>query len=154
PSEAEQAGFAGAVVFETTGEVGYGGAGAFGDSVEDVAGGGEAGFDADVLRVDGTRDDAADAGDQRGLVADRHDARGGANHVHHVADFDSCAESVPMRIEGADRDGDTGAEAKLFGPLGSEMAGDFVGRFVPACEFSTNSGESGVDTGEEGFGWE
>ena len=64
PGEAQQAGLAGAVVFEAFGERGDGGAGAAGDGFEDVAGGGEAGFDAGARGIDRAGDDAADAGDQ------------------------------------------------------------------------------------------
>ena len=46
PAEAEEAGLAGAIGFEALGEVGDCDAGAAGDGFEDVAGGGEAGFDA------------------------------------------------------------------------------------------------------------
>ena len=50
PGEAQQAGLAGAIVFEALRELGDVGAGAACDGFEDVAGGGEAGFDAGVMR--------------------------------------------------------------------------------------------------------
>ena len=72
-----------------------------------------------VAGMDRARHHAADAGDQAGLVADGHDAGGGADHVDHVAEADAGADGVPVRVEGADGDGDAGAQAELRGPLGA-----------------------------------
>ena len=67
PGEAQQAGLAGAVGFEALRQLGDLGAGAAGDGFKDVAGRGEAGLDAGVLRMHAAGDDAADAGDELGL---------------------------------------------------------------------------------------
>ena len=50
PTEPQQAGLAGAVVFQAAAEFGDGGVGAAGDGAEDVACGREAGFDAGEAR--------------------------------------------------------------------------------------------------------
>ena len=52
--------------------------------------------------IDRAGDDAADAGNQRLLVAEADDAGRGADDVDHVAEADVGADRVPMRVEGAD----------------------------------------------------
>ena len=124
PGEAEQAGLPGAIVFQALGKLGDRGSGAAGDGFEDVAGGGEAGFDAGVVGVHAAGDDAADAGDELGLFRHGDDAGGGADDVDHVAFAAARADGVPVRVEGADGDGDAGLEAPSFGPIGGEVPGD------------------------------
>jgi hypothetical protein len=151
PGEAEEAGLSGTVAVEAFGEVGDGVAGAGGDGVEDVAGGGEAGFDAGELRMDAAGDDAADAGDEGGLLRHGDDAGGGAHDVNDVAFAAAGADGVPVGVEGTDGDGNAGAEAELCGPLGGEMAGEMVGGAVIALELVANAVEEGIELGEEGL---
>jgi hypothetical protein len=140
--------------FEAFGERLDGGPGAAGDGFEDVADGGESGFDAVVIGVNGAVHDAADAGDQAGIPGDGHDAGGGADDIDDVTFADVGADGVPMGVEGAGGDRDAGAEAKFRGPFGAEVAGDGVGPAVLAVQFVANAGEEGIDAGEEFLGGE
>src|SRR5581483_9646719 len=102
--------------------------------------------------MNGTGDYAADAGDERRLLSDSHDAGGGADYVDHIAGADSGSDGVPVRIEGAYGDGDSGLQTEFFGPFGAEFSGDFVGGFIAAAELFTHSGQDRVESGEELFG--
>jgi len=151
PGEAEEAGLSGLVGVESDGEIFDGGSGAASDGFEDVSGGGEAGFDADEAGVDGAGDDAAHAGNKRGLRLHGDDAGGGTDDVDDVADAAACADGVPVCVERADGDGDAWLEAEFFGPLGAEVAGEVVAGEVVAREFFADAVEEGVDGGEEGL---
>ena len=77
--------------------------------------------------MDRARHHAAHAGDQAALLADGHDAGGGAHHVDHVAQPHAGADGVPVRVERAHREsGMPGAQPELLRPLGGEVAGDLV----------------------------
>ena len=69
PGEAEEAGFAGSEVFQALGESGDGFTAPAGDGFEDIAGSGNASFDARVGGMNRTMHYAADSGDQAGVVA-------------------------------------------------------------------------------------
>ena len=58
----------GAIVLQSLRQLGHRRAGAPRDGLEDIAGGGETGFDAGVLRMDAARHHAANARDQIGLL--------------------------------------------------------------------------------------
>ena len=120
--------------------------GAAGDGFEDVAGGGESGFDAGAGGVDGAGDDAADSGDEIRVIADGDDAGGGADYVDDIAQANAGADGIPVGIEGAGGDGDAGAEAELRGPFGREASGDAIGRGVDAGNLGADAGEYRVDT--------
>ncbi len=154
PGEPEQTGLARAVVLEAFREFGDGGSGAACDGFEDIAGSGESGLDAGVTGMDGTGDHTADAGDQAGLIADGHDAGGGADHVDHIADANAGADGVPMRVEGADRDRDAGAQAEFLRPCGGEVSGDLIAGGVASAELFADAGEGGIERREKFFGRE
>ena len=100
--------------------------------------------------IDRAGNDAADAGDEGLPIAEADDAGGGADDVDYVAEADVGAERVPVGVECAGGDGDSGGEAEGFGPLCGEMAGDLVGGCVaPGCDFVADAGEQRVDGGEE-----
>ena len=126
PAQAQEAGLARLVALKALGERGHGGLGAAGDGFKDVAHGGEAGLDAGVSRMHAARDHAADAGNQLRLARHGDDAGGGADDIDHVALADVGADGVPVRVECAHGDGNSGAQAELRGPLRGEMAGQVV----------------------------
>ena len=99
--------------------------------------------------MDAARDNAADSGDERRLLFHGDDAGGRADDVNHVAFAAACADGVPVGVECADGNGDSGAEAKSLGPLGREMSCDVVGGEVFAVEAGADSVEEGIEFGEE-----
>ena len=80
------------------------------------------------------------------------DAGGGSDDVDRVAFAAVGADGVPVCVECADGDGDAGAEAEGFGPLGGEVSGELVAGEVVAAELGADAGEEGVDGDEELFG--
>ncbi len=149
PGEVQQAGLAGAVRRQALRERGDGRAGAPRDRVEDVAGGREARLDPGQRRVHRAGNDAAQARHARGLVADGDDAGRGADHVDHVAEADAGADRVPVRVEGADRDRDAGAQPHPFGPRRRQAAGQRVGGRVAARDLVPHAGKQRVHRREE-----
>ena len=136
PAQAQQAGLAGAVLVEALGEVADFRSGAFCDGLEDVAGGGEAGLNAGVGRVHAAGDDAADAGDERGLLFHGDDAGGGADDVDDVALAAACADRVPVGVKGAYGDWDTSFETHCVGPVwrrGGRRYGPRFRRCLQTC---------------------
>ena len=65
-------------------------------------------------------------GMREGVLFHGDDAGGGADHVDHVAYAAADADGVPVCVERANRDGDSGAQAELRGPFRGEVAGDVV----------------------------
>ena len=122
------------------------------DRVKDVAGGGEAGFDAGVSGVNASLHYSAEAGNELRLAGDADDAGGGADYVDHVFFERARADGIPVGIEGADGNGNSGAQAEFFGPDGRESTGDFVGSFVGTLQFLADAGEQRVHFHEEFFG--
>ena len=110
PWEAQQAGFARAKVFDSLGELGYGGSRASGDGFEYVAGGGKSGFDARHRRMHRAMHHSTDAGNQVSFLRNGDDAGGGSDHVDDVAGPDARRDRVPMRVECADGDRDACAQ--------------------------------------------
>ena len=151
PTEAKEAGLAGAIGFEALGEVADFDARAARDGFEDVAGGGEAGFDAGEVGMDAARDDAADAGDEFGFFRHGDDAGGGADDVDDIAFAAACADGVPVGVECADGYGDSGFEAHLGGPFFGESSGDVIGGEIFAAEFFADAVEERIEFGEEGL---
>src|SRR6202021_1401982 len=88
PGEAKESGLSGDVLCGDFGKVADGGLRAGGDGLEDVADRGKASFDADLVGIHGTGDNAADAGDEGLLVGDADDAGRRADDVDDVAEAD------------------------------------------------------------------
>ena len=145
PGEAEQAGLPGLELGSGFGERGDRGSGAGCNGSEDIADRGHARFDADAVRIDRARDDAADAGDERLLVAETDDAGRGADDVDHVAKADVGADGVPVRVERANGNGNACSQAEGLRPLCREVAGDLVRRVVAAGDLRAHAGEQRVN---------
>ena len=67
-------------------------------------------------------DDSTNPGNEIYLPGDGHDARGCAHHIDHVTLPDTGTNGVPMGIESAYWNRDTGLEAQLFSPALSQPA--------------------------------
>src|SRR5205823_10441597 len=130
PSDAKQAGLSGVIVFQSTAESWHIGFGARGNGLKNIADGGEAGFDAGALRVHTALDHATYAGNQTHRRSDSDDARGRANDVDNVFAAAAGADGIPMRVESADRNGDTGLQTELLRPMGREPASELIGSRV------------------------
>src|SRR5690348_2855176 len=154
PGHAEKARLAGAIIFEAGAEGGDRGAGAAGDGFENIAGGGEARFDAREGGMDAAADDAANSGDELRGARDADDAGGSADDVDDVFFEQARADGVPMSVERTDGNGDAGAEAEFFSPGEREMASKLVGGLDGAFEFFADAGEERVNFYEEFLGRE
>src|ERR1700736_122045 len=91
------------------------------------------------------RHDAADAGDQTRVVAHSNDTGGGAHDVYNIARARAGPDSVPMRVEGSDRNGNASAKPKFVGPLRPKMSGYFVARVVAPVQFRANTRQQRID---------
>ena len=87
-----------------------------GDRLEDVAGRGKPCLHTGKLRVNTSGNDAAHAGDQLALTFHGDDAGGGPDDIDDVTFLAAGSDRVPVRIEGSDRDGNSGAQTKPLGP--------------------------------------
>src|SRR5271157_700842 len=108
PGQAEQTSLPRPEVFEPLRKLRDAFAGAPGNGIEDIARGGKPRFDAGFLRMHRTRHDAADSGDEPGIVAHGDDASGSADYVDDVTGARTSADCVPVCVKCADRDGDSG----------------------------------------------
>src|ERR1700678_3576353 len=99
--------------------------------------------------MDAAGNDSAYAGDEGGVLLYGDDAGRGTDDVDDVALAAAGAEGVPMSVECTDGDGDAGAKAEFFGPLGGEMAGEVVGGEAVAGELVANAVQGGIEFGEE-----
>ncbi|MCK7541253.1 MAG: hypothetical protein MZV63_65385 [Marinilabiliales bacterium] len=102
------------------------------EPVEDVADGGLSGLQAEVARQDRAVDDAAEAGHVGELLRGRPDADvagARADDLDEAAGLDARADAAEVGVEGADGDGDPGAQAELLGPVLRQAAGGDVGRY-------------------------
>ena len=87
------------------------------DRIEDIAGGRKARLDAGESRMNAARHNAADTRNQLRLFGDGHDARRGADNVHHVAGPAAGADRIPMGVERAHRNRNTRTQPEFRGPL-------------------------------------
>ena len=118
PGEAEQTGLAGAIFVKTGGKFGDGFSGAAGNGFKNVTGSGEAGFDAGLGRMNGTRNNAANARDEPGVVAHGDDAGGSADDIDDIARAGAGTDGVPVGIEGADGNGNAGTRPSFLAQSG------------------------------------
>jgi hypothetical protein len=118
PGEAQQARLAGAVVLQTARKLRHGGSGAARHRFENIAGGGEPRLNARACGIDGAWNHAANARNQRGMLADCHDASGGSHHVDHVSQSHARADGIPVRVECAHWNRNACPQSQFFGPLG------------------------------------
>ena len=152
PGQAQQAGLAGAVLFEAFGERGDGGSGAARDGVEDIAGGGESRFDAGEARDERSR----------GPRRTRRESDWAASPIAMMQvevpttlttspESDTRADGVPVRVERADGNRDAGAQAEASRPTAGvrwpaiwsevEVASAAVCRAMPVSSGSTDGRE-------------
>ena len=78
---------------------------------------------------------ATDSGHQRLLLTHSDDAGGSADDIDDISQADVRRNGIPVGVERADRDGNTGTKSETRGPFGAESAGDAVGSFVASKEF-------------------
>lgn len=90
-------------------------------------------------------DDSANPGDEIHLPGDGHDAGGGAHYVDHVTLFDAGANGIPVSIESAHWNRDSGLEAQLFSPAGSQPAGQLIRCPVTSRQLLANPRKQGID---------
>ncbi len=111
PAKPQQAGLSGAIIFQALGQFLHVGRSTARNGIEDVAGGGKPCFNTGKGRMHAARNNAADSRDQRGLARHGDDAGGSADDVDHVAFANTRADSVPVRVERADWDGNARLQA-------------------------------------------
>ena len=117
PGETKKTCLSGAIRFQTLTEFRDIGVCAPRDGFENISGRRKAGFDAGIRRMHTARHHSADTRDKTIGMLHRDNAGRGADHVHHVAFLAAHADRIPMRVQGADRDGDAGLQAKLLCPI-------------------------------------
>src|SRR5271166_5427033 len=103
--------------------------------------------------MDRARDNAAHTGNEPGALAHGDDASGGADHVDDITRAGSGANRVPMRIESANRNGNSGKQAQLLGPVRMERAGNLIASLVAANQFLSDTFQQRVNGNKEIFGW-
>src|SRR5664279_1459417 len=101
--------------------------------------------------MDGAMNDSADAGNQPRVVTHSNDASRGADNIDDISGPRACANSVPMRVECANGDGNTLSKAEFFGPFGAKVPGNFVAGLVFSLELSANAFQQWINGNEEFF---
>ena len=118
PGDTEQAGLPGAIVFQAAAESRHIGPGARSDGLKNIADSGKAGLNAGSLRVHASLDHSAHTGNQAHRRSDSDDARGSANDINDVFAAAASPDGIPMRVERAHRNGDTGLQTEMLRPMG------------------------------------
>ena len=140
------------MVFQAAREIGNRGRGAARDGFEDIAGGGESGFDAGVIGMHRAGNYAADSGDQVWLFTDCDNAGGRSDHVDYIAFPHARADGVPVRIERAHRYRNACAQPQLPGPLRRKMARNLVRRGIAPIQLGAHARQQRIHFHQEFLG--
>src|SRR5208337_3700485 len=106
-------------------------------------------LDACELRMDAARHHAANAWNQLRLPAHGDDAGRGADHVDDISLTAPRANRVPVRVECSDGHWNASPQAKLLGPLRSEMPSQVIRGEIVARESFANAVKESVKSGEK-----
>src|SRR5436305_6677014 len=101
----------------------------------------------------GAGNDAADPWNAIGLLCDRDHAGRRADYVDDGALGHARSDGIPVRVECAHRNRNTGAKSKAVRPDGAETSGEVVRCAIAAAELCANPSEQRIYAGEKVIGW-